>query len=336
MTATYVLLGALSLLICLAARPLGRMAGVLDVPDGKRKTHARTTPLIGGVAAMFPVTVMCAYLAATTAYLPFYATLGVSALAFLLVGLVDDRGQIRPLFRLILSTALCYGAVLAVPALRVDFLLFSFYPHLLAPEAWVLLPFTVVCLVGLQNATNMADGKDGLAIGLSLLWTALLLAYAPDHLRPLLLVLAVGLGITLAFNLNGRLFLGDSGSYSISAFVGLVTVYCYHVGFPVLRADAVALWFLIPVVDCLRLMAVRLTMGRSPFSSDQNHLHHVLMRWMPWRWGLPFYLALVGLPSMLAHWLPSLTVLWALGVLVVYGFVVGLRGQTVDHRLTST
>ena len=161
-----------------------------------------------------------------------------------------------------------------------------------------MLGFSLLCLVGVQNATNMADGKDGLAIGLSLLWTGLLFAHAPDHLRPLLLVLAVGLALVLIFNLSGRLFLGDSGSYSISAFVGLATIYCYGVGFPVLRADVVALWFLIPVVDCLRLMAVRLARGRSPFSSDQNHLHHILTRWMPWRWGLPLYLALVGLPSL--------------------------------------
>ena len=254
MIATYLLLGAVSLFLCLLAHPIGRLLGILDTPDGERKTHSQATPLVGGIAIMVPVVTMCGVLAVATPMAPLYATLGVTAAAFLLVGLIDDRGQIRPLYRLLLSTILCLGAVLAVPALGVDFLLFSFDPHLIAPGAWLMLGFSLLCLVGVQNATNMADGKDGLAIGLSLLWTGLLFAHAPDHLRPLLLVLAVGLALVLIFNLSGRLFLGDSGSYSISAFVGLATIYCYGVGFPVLRADVVALWFLIPVVDCLRLM----------------------------------------------------------------------------------
>jgi len=336
MIATYILFGAVSLLLCLWARPIGRRLGLLDMPDGRRKTHARPTPLVGGIAVMAPVGAMCVVLAVTTTLAPLYATLGATAGAFLLVGLIDDRGQIRPLYRLLLSTILFLGAVLAVPALSVDFLLFSFYPHLIAPGAWLMLGFSLLCLVGVQNATNMADGKDGLAIGLSLLWTSLLFANAPDHLRPLLIVLAVGLAVALIFNLSGHLFLGDSGSYSVSAFVGFVTIYCYGIGFPVLRADAVAVWFLIPVVDCLRLMAVRLARGHSPFSSDQNHLHHILARWMPWRWGLPLYLSLVGVPSLLAHWLPSLTLAWALAALLTYGVLLGRAGQSLGQRAPST
>ena len=179
MIATYLLLGAVSLFLCLLAHPIGRLLGILDTPDGERKTHSQATPLVGGIAVMVPVVTMCGVLAVATPMAPLYATLGVTAAAFLLVGLIDDRGQIRPIYRLLLSTILCLGAVLAVPALGVDFLLFSFYPHLIAPGAWLMLGFSLLCLVGVQNATNMADGKDGLAIGLSLLWTGLLFAHAP-------------------------------------------------------------------------------------------------------------------------------------------------------------
>ena len=59
---------------------------------------------------MVPVVTMCGVLAVATPMAPLYATLGVTAAAFLLVGLIDDRGQIRPLYRLLLSTILCLGA----------------------------------------------------------------------------------------------------------------------------------------------------------------------------------------------------------------------------------
>ena len=228
-------LGALCLAICVMARPLGRAVGVLDRPDGTRKIHEAETPLVGGLAVIVPVVVMAAVLAITTEYRPFYGTLAASAAAFLVLGLIDDRSHTRPLYRLGASAALSIGVLIAVPAFEIEFLLFGFYPKLVVLEGWWALVFTVVCLVGLQNAVNMADGKNGLVIGLSLLWTVFLLFYAPAHLEPLLLVFAVCLCIALGFNLAGRLFLGDSGTYSISIFVGLLAIYCHSVGFSALR-----------------------------------------------------------------------------------------------------
>ena len=103
----------------------------------------------------------------------------------------------------------------------------------------------------------MADGKNGIVIGLSLLWVVALVAFGPMHLRPFLVVFAAGLAIALPFNLRGHLFLGDSGTYAISIVVGALTLYVYSVNFTALPADFVMLWFLVPVLDCLRLMVTR-------------------------------------------------------------------------------
>ena len=329
-------LGALCLAICLMARQLGRAVGVLDRPDGPRKTHAGETPLVGGLAIIVPVVVMAAVLAITTEFRPFYGTLAVTAAAFLVLGLIDDRSHTRPLYRLGASAALSIGILIAVPAFEVEFLLFGFYPKLVVLEGWWAIAFTVLCLIGLQNAVNMADGKNGLVIGLSLLWTVFLLFYAPEHLRPLLLVFAVCLCVALGFNLAGRLFLGDSGTYAISIFVGLLAIYCYSVGFHALRAKVVVLWFLVPSVDCLRLIVLRVAAGRSPFSSHRSHLHHVLAHWMPWRWGLVAYLALAGVPSLLALAFPGLALVWIVVALALYGIVIGVGGRQASQRSVPT
>ncbi|MBM3516445.1 MAG: undecaprenyl/decaprenyl-phosphate alpha-N-acetylglucosaminyl 1-phosphate transferase [Alphaproteobacteria bacterium] len=316
---------ALAFIICLCARPLAARLGVVDVPDGRRKVHARATPLVGGIAVLVPVVVMAVVQAARTDLAPLYLTLALGAAAFMVLGFVDDRRSIRPLYRLVAAIVFCAVALLAVPALRIEFLLFTVAPKLIVLAGWPAWLFTLACLVGLQNSVNMADGEDGLAGGLALLWSALLLAYAPAHLAPVLVTLIGALAIVLGFNLRGRLFLGDAGSYGISILIGLLTVYVYAVGFDGLRADVIVLWFCVPVLDCLRLMATRIAAGRSPFSSDRSHLHHVLKRWLPWRYGLAVYLGLVGLPAVLAVWRPGYTLLWLVIELSLYAAIL-VRG----------
>jgi UDP-GlcNAc:undecaprenyl-phosphate GlcNAc-1-phosphate transferase len=323
--------GLTAFAVCLFAGRIGAWLGVLDAPDGQRKIHPEPTPLIGGLAVIGPTLAVIAWLAATTAFTPLYAGLGAATVACFLLGLKDDRRHIRPMVRLALSILFAGAVFWLVPALQVDFLNFTFlrYALFMGGVTWV---FSVLCLVGLQNAINMADGKNGVAIGLALFWTAEIAIFAPAHMYPLLLALATGLAVTLWFNLRGRLFLGDSGTYAMSYLFGLLVVYVYDVAFARLPADLVALWFLIPVVDCLRLMGRRIMRGRSPFSSDREHLHHILYDRMPWRWGLMVYLAMAGVPGLLASFWPATAPLWAAVSLCLYAVVLAwparLRGRS--------
>lgn len=307
--------------ICVRAMTIGRRLGVLDLPDGRRKIHPAATPLVGGLAVMLPVLAMALVLAAFTVFTPFYLTLAAAGVCCLLLGLRDDRAHIRPLYRLLLSLLLAWLALLAVPALEVTFFRFSVSGEALFLDALAPI-FTILCIVGLQNAVNMADGKNGVVIDLCLFWTADLALFAPDHLRPMLLALAAALSVTLVFNLRGKLFLGDSGSYALSFLFALLAIYVYGVGFVRLPADLVALWFLIPVVDCLRLMAKRALRGGSPFASDREHLHHIIYRRLPWSWGLPLYLGLAGLPGLLASIWPNTTMAWGAVALVCYAVLI--------------
>ena len=155
---------------------------------------------------------MAVVLASTTGFAPLYASLAVILALFLLLGLVDDRRHIRPLLRLGISVAASIAVLVAVPGLELTFLKFSFLTNTFFLGGFGL-AFTVLCLVGLQNAINMADGKNGLVIGLMLIWTVGLLHFAPAHVEPVLIAFALGLAIALPFNLSGRLSLGDSGTY---------------------------------------------------------------------------------------------------------------------------
>jgi UDP-GlcNAc:undecaprenyl-phosphate GlcNAc-1-phosphate transferase len=320
---------AISALICLSARPIGEWLGILDAPDGKRKIHPTVTPLAGGLAIGLPTLLALLHGALTTDFLPLYLTVAAAGLACLSLGLLDDRAHIRPTYRLLLSLLMALAVLEVVPALKVTFLHFSFLGQVVFLEQFALV-FTAICIVGLQNAINMADGKNGVVIGLCLFWCLELLLFAPDHLRLVLLSLGAALVVTLAFNLRGRLFLGDSGSYFLSFTFALLAVYVYDIAFTTLPADLVVLWFLMPIADCLRVMAVRVARGHSPFASDRGHLHHLLYRRMPWRWGLGVYLGLAGLPGLLASFAPGTALAWGVAALCCYGVIIAWpdrRGQ---------
>ena len=118
----------------------------------------------------------------------------------------------------------------------------------------------------------------------------------------------VGLAILMCYNLAGALFLGDAGSYSIGATIGILMIYCYHNADGALTMTTVVLWLLVPVIDCLRVMVARLVQGRSPLMADKNHLHHRLAR--QWRWPicLALYLVMVVVPGSIGAVWPQLSV----------------------------
>jgi UDP-GlcNAc:undecaprenyl-phosphate GlcNAc-1-phosphate transferase len=331
MLIAYILAGVFATMVCILGPAIGRRLQVMDSPDGHRKLHAAPTPLVAGFAVMLPPIVLVLVQAYISVWRPLYLAIALVSAFFLILGYLDDRRHIRALLRLAISAVAVGAVVWMVPGLTVTVLIFSFDdsvpPIILGP--WVGLLFSVICLVGLQNAANMADGKNGLVIGISLIWTLLMFAYAPNHLHPLLVVLAITLAVSLAFNLSGKVFLGDCGTYGLSVILGLLALYSYNVGFATFPADAVALMFLIPVVDTLRLIAARGIKGRSPFSPDREHLHHILLSLVPWHWALTIYLTLVGAPSLIARYNVEWTGGLAVATLTVYALIVSQKYRTV-------
>jgi len=312
---------------------LGRAFGLLDFPDtsGGRKRHERVTPLVGGLAVTLAVLAGAAivYFAAPISP-PVRTHLSLFAFAVFgmyLIGLTDDRFALGPKIRLASAFILLLVVVLYAPDFSLPFLRFSW-----TANTWFLNEFgdafVLLCLVGLLNAVNMADGKNGLVIGMCLIWGSVLLVHAPAVLAPVLVATLVALAAMMAFNLPGRLFLGDGGSYALSGVFGLLAIYIYNHEFATLRADHIAVLFAIPVFDTIRLMTVRLARRQSPFAGDRDHLHHHLAYRWGWPRGLYIYLTLVAVPNLLTLALPRLSWLWLVLALIAYAGALGLSGRT--------
>lgn len=321
-----------------AAR-LGRAFGLLDFPDtgGGRKQHSNVTPLVGGlavVASVLSIVVLLISLSAPVASVATHlAWFGFGVASMYLIGLTDDRFALGPKIRLALAFVVLLLLVLYAPDFGLPFLRFSG-----SERTWFLddagQGFALLCLVGLLNAVNMADGKNGLVSGICLIWGLTLLPRCPAPLLPVLVATIVALAVVMFFNLRGRLFLGDGGSYALSGIFGLLAIYIYNHEFAVVRADHIAVLFAIPVFDTIRLMTVRIRRGQSPFAGDRTHLHHYLA--LAWGWpktGLFIYLALVAIPNILTLAVPRQGLLWLILALAAY-IVVLTAAQRRAQKLS--
>lgn len=297
--------GVMSLLLCARANSVGSYFRLMDVPDA-RKTHRKATPLMGGVIlllAFAPTASIYVLLHSSERWLPSLLIWVGCIAAMTLVGIADDRHSLSPRARLLISFAIFVLAAVIDPTFNVRILEFQYPDWTLGLGTWSLaIVFTSICCVGLINAVNMADGKNGLVIGLCLGWLLLMSMRAPDALLPVIALLAAALIILLAFNLGGKLFLGDGGAYGLACALGLLAIMIYNSPGThtqrAISADELVVLFAIPVFDSFRLTFVRVRQGRSPMSADRNHLHHLLQDKFGWPGGLLIYLIIAIVPAL--------------------------------------
>jgi UDP-GlcNAc:undecaprenyl-phosphate/decaprenyl-phosphate GlcNAc-1-phosphate transferase len=295
---------SIALLLCLNAKSLCRSLNLMDVPEG-RKQHKEPTPLMGGLAllvAFAPMAIFYIFVGVSERWFGSLLIWSGCMAAMAAVGLADDRHSLSPRLRLFLSFSVFATAAAIDPTFNVRVLDFETPKFTLGLGTWWLaIVFTVICCVGLINAVNMADGKNGLVLGLSLGWLAILSLRAAPALLPIMGLFACCLAILLLFNLKGYLFLGDGGAYAIATALGLLAIMTYNTpGTTTVRAisaDELVLLFIVPVLDSFRLTYTRLRQRRSPMSPDRDHLHHHLQDRFGWPMGLIVYWVVALVPA---------------------------------------
>jgi UDP-N-acetylmuramyl pentapeptide phosphotransferase/UDP-N-acetylglucosamine-1-phosphate transferase len=187
-----------------------------------------------------------------------------------LVGLADDITQrVSPYSRLIAMLAIVALTFVIAPYLlptQIDFLLLA---ETLNHPVIMTLAVTIV-VVGFINAGNIADGANGLLaiIGLCVFY----LAY--QHTQSILFFgLFVSVAVFALYNLaSGRIFLGDFGSYGLSAMMAFACL-------DMLRSSDASIWFFAailsyPCTEVVRVIANRLLRSKSPFAADNSHVHN--------------------------------------------------------------
>lgn len=267
--------------ICLAT-PIAIHVGLVDRPGG-HKQHQHEVPLVGGLAlyiGLFLSWYLAPYLGVGNINFLFIAG---SALLFV-IGIADDYFQLSVSFRIVVQVL---AALLLTYCNIVLTSLGQLLPGVVVETGVFAIPFTVFAVVGTINAMNMIDGVDGLAGLLSFVVLLMLgvVSYTSGNGVQLLIIFCMlgAVGGFLHFNLRrpGRehaaVFMGDAGS-TILGFLFAYLFISLSQGESPAITPVTALWlFGVPLMDTIGVMARRIWLGRSPFSADRGHLHHLLL-----------------------------------------------------------
>jgi UDP-GlcNAc:undecaprenyl-phosphate GlcNAc-1-phosphate transferase len=268
----------LAMVVTMLALPvLARIAGILGVLDqpGGRKVHSAPIPRVGGLAMALGV------LAAALLTLHLQAPdRWFLAATMVLVGFGawDDRVDLDYRIKfagqlLAVAVAVIWGDV-RIRTITLD-------DSILLPD-WVSLPLTVIFLVGITNAVNLADGLDGLAGGttfLSLCAIALLSSATAGGVEAALPLVFAGavLGFLRFNTYPASVFMGDAGSQLLGFSLGVLSIRATQNEATQVSAAIPLLLLALPIVDTLIVMVRRIIEKRSPFSADKNHIHHKLL-----------------------------------------------------------
>ncbi len=291
-----------SLLTPLAIK-LGRRLDIVDRPGGRR-THRGEIVRIGGlgifpafaIAALIPVLVGSPRDDALELTRLTGVLLGMAIIW--ITGLADDRYKLPPAAQL---GGLIAGAVVAI-LFKVFVERFNnpLTDEQIVVDWYLMLPISLVWIVGLTNMVNSIDGLDGLAAGVTAIAAAVLfihmlrLGQYSVSLLPLAL-LGCCLGF-LRFNFSpARIFLGG-GAYVLGFGVATLSI----VSGAKVATALLVMW--LPIVDLIWQVYSRWRRGQPISMGDRGHLHFRLqdLGWSQRRivlmyYGITAFLGAVGL-----------------------------------------
>jgi UDP-GlcNAc:undecaprenyl-phosphate GlcNAc-1-phosphate transferase len=269
------IVGMVVTMVCLPA--LVRLAVkwlMVDHP-GARKVHSIAIPRVGGVAMACGVFIASLF---TINLQPADIWFLAAAAVLTIFGALDDRFDLDYRVKFIGQLA---SVAIVVAAGDVRFQSIALDDRLWLPS-WLSVPITVVFLVGITNAVNLADGLDGLAGGttfLCLCAVALLSSVGlPGSSTALTLAFAGAVLGFLRFNTYpASVFMGDAGSQLLGFSIGVLSIRATQSATSEISAAIPILLLAVPILDTLSVMVQRIAEGRSPFSPDKNHIHHKLL-----------------------------------------------------------
>ena len=244
--------------------------GLVDVPN-ERSMHTRHHPRGAGIGIFLAVSIVEPFFNFNL-LLDHYLT-GFAILSVFVVGGLDDHQDTSPntkFFVMAFAALLVYFDGIYVATLGS---LFGFDITL----GWLALPFTVFAIVGFTNALNLIDGLDGLAGSVSIVILSVLFIIGYDYNDTFMMMLSgsfvAGLFAFMVYNWNpASIFMGDSGSLVLGFVIGLLVIKAATYIHPVTVLFIIA----VPLMDTIIVMVRRKRQGKSMFTADKTHLHHVL------------------------------------------------------------
>ena len=281
------------ILVMISIPPIIRVANAkrLFEPFEERKIHTKIVPPMGGVAIFIGFT-LSSIIATDGISFDALKYIIASVIIMFFIGLKDDLMNISARKKLMVQI---FAAVILITLGNVRFT--NLHGILGTEEIGYVtsLILSIFAMVVIINAFNLIDGIDGLASALAMLAATAfgIWFYIAGNTQFAILSFALvgslaGFFIYNVFGHKNKLFMGDTGSLIIGLVISALVVNFnqFNIDNSIVNAveAAPAVSFaiiIVPLVDTLRVMTIRIMNKKSPFLADNNHIHHRLLELVP-------------------------------------------------------
>jgi UDP-GlcNAc:undecaprenyl-phosphate GlcNAc-1-phosphate transferase len=275
--------GIFSLLINGLFLKFARTLGIRNENDTVIRWSPESKPALGGISFyiifLLSITAYSFFFERSHYFLnrQFIGVLFAVTLGFLM-GLFDDAYNTKPLLKLFTQISCALVLILT-----------GTYIHLFSYE-WINYAVTLLWVVGIMNSINMIDNMDAISsiISICIISSIILLLYLNnDILNPHLFILIGMLAAVLGFLYYNwhpsKIFMGDTGSQFLGAFLATFSIIYlwngndfYHIIVPTKQILSVVLVFLVTITDTAVVIIKRVRSGKSPFIGGKDHTTHHL------------------------------------------------------------
>lgn len=254
-----------------------------------RTSHTGRIPNVGGVA-IFVAFILSFLFSANMETFPSTQYFLFAVIGMFFVGLYDDVMIISAKKKL-MGEIVCIMGMVILGDIRLSNL-HGFFGIGEIPYT-VSIFLTLFVIIVIINALNLIDGIDGLASGVGMvvaLYFGIYFIMGGGNKNFQLGIMAFALFGSLipffiynVFANRNKIFMGDAGALILGFIIAVMTIeFCEvnlsEIKYPVKNAPVMAMCVLvIPLFDTIRVFTIRLSKGKSPFTPDKNHLHHLLL-----------------------------------------------------------
>lgn len=256
--------------------------GIVDKPDGDRKLHKLSIPLLGGISIYLSFSIVVLTILFTSNHFTsgeinsgHFFGLILGGLILMIGGVLDDK------YNLSAKQSIWFPVLAALTALSFGIGVSKITNPFGDPfevGMWISRVFTFIWLMGMMYTTKLLDGLDGLASGVSSIGMMMIAALAlsaaffqPDVALLALIAFAATIGFLLWNFHPAQIFLGEGGSTYVGFLLGSLAI---------ISGSKVATALLvvgIPVLDVAFVVFDRFKHKKSTIKADRRHLHHKLL-----------------------------------------------------------
>ena len=211
-----------------------------------------------------------------------YFLLLFGVLLLFVLGILDDlvdlKAHLKFYVQLLVAVILVWNADIRVES-------FHGVLGLETLPIWFSYAFSILVITFFINAYNLIDGIDTLSSSIGmfvLVCFGLVFLYNGAYLETVLAFSVFGalLGFWFYNKPPAKIFMGDSGTLSMGLLMAYFSIRVTDLPLDAEGTISPVFAFVVlsyPAIDTLRVFTVRILNGKSPFSPDRNHIHHLLL-----------------------------------------------------------